>query len=80
MLSRARGCCCLRVMLCLAGSSFSKPKAYLVAGCVFLPERSSQGELEGWRGALGAGSVPLLLALLSLALLSARKPSAHTND
>lgn len=59
---------------------FPHLKPFFFAWCVFFPEQSSQGELGGWQEALRAGSVPLLLALLSLVLLSARKPSAHTND
>lgn len=63
-----------------ADSSFPECEAYLVGWYAFHPEQSLQGELGGWGDGLAAGSVPLLLALLLLVLLSARKPSAHTND
>lgn len=58
---------------------FPNPKPFWLLG-VFSSQSRFCRVSWGWCGALRAGSIPLLLALLLLALLSARKPSAHTND
>lgn len=78
--------CCSGVLRCCSSlpgvralGSVSKPQAFLGLGVFSSPGRGGRVSW-GWCGALRAGSIPLLLALLSLGLLWARKPSAHTND